>query len=761
MNNLKITTNSDCLLQKNAITLQTKKMRLYFAIILATIPFLSKGSIGSDTLFLKEINVTAIKSTATESDKARAKTLIDRSTAERLGILSAKDATAIAPNFYIPDYGSRITSSIYVRGIGARIDQPVVGMNIDNIPLLNKDNYDFDISDIETMEIIRGPQSTLYGRNTMGGVINVQTISPFDYQGTRISLGYGNGNSINANIGYYNKTSEQFGLGATITYRHGSGFFKNNFNGENCDKENSGRISLKTIWKPKENIAIENAASSTIVHQGGYAYEYVKTGGIAYNDTCFYRRTSILDGLTIKANLEDVSISSITSYQFLNDNMTLDQDFLPQPYFTLTQKKKEHGITQDLIVKSNGNKKIKWLAGAFAFFKRTEMDAPVTFKQTGIEELIIKKPNEMNPIYPIEWDSNSFVLGSKFRMPSYGLAAYGEISIDIDKFTLTAGLRIDHEHTKLNYDSDCNTNYTIFHVTENSKEIYKHKEINIHTKGSLSKSFNELLPKISVIYKIKSNCHLFANLSKGYKAGGFNTQMFSDVLQQELMNEMGIDKLYTINEIIGYKPEKSWNYEIGGHITLADGKIQTEATAFYIDCRDQQLTVFPEGTTTGRIMANAGKSRSIGAEISVTARPVNRLTINASYGYTNAKFINFNDGQNNYSGKFVPYAPMNTLNASAAYSLRIGDGYLRYITFDASTTCAGKIYWNEKNSLHQNFYALLNAGIKLSAEKASLQIWAKNITGTQYSTFYFVSIKHEFLQRGKPARFGATIKINI
>lgn len=736
-------------------------MRLYIFLILAIIPFLSQGAIGSDTLSLNEISVTAIKSTASESNKATAKTTINRMAAERLGILSAKDATAIAPNFYIPDYGSRITSSIYVRGIGARIDQPVVGMNIDNIPLLNKDNYDFDISDIETMEIVRGPQSTLYGRNTMGGVINVQTISPFEYQGTRISLGYGNSNSINAGVGYYTKTSEKFGIGTAISYRHSNGFFKNNFNGENCDKENSGRISLKTIWKPKENIAIENAASSTVVRQGGYAYEYVKTGEIAYNDTCFYRRTTILDGLTIKANLEKVSISSITSYQFLDDNMTLDQDFLPQPYFTLTQKKKEHGVTQDVIVKNNGNKKFKWLAGAFAFFKNTDMDAPVTFKETGIEELIIKKPNEMNPIYPIEWDSNSFVLGSKFKMPAYGLAAYGEVRAEFGKFNVTAGLRIDHEHSKLKYNSDCNTNYTIYHQTGNSKEIYKHKNIDICTKGKLTKSFNELLPKISVIYNINNRNHIFANLSKGYKAGGFNTQMFSDVLQQELMNEMGIDKLYTINEIIGYKPEKSWNYEIGGHFSLADGKVQTEVAAFYIDCRDQQLTVFPEGTTTGRIMANAGKSRSIGAEISVTARPINRLTVSASYGYTNAKFIDFNDGQNDYSGKFVPHAPMNTLNANAAYSLSIGSGFLRYITFDASTTCAGKIYWNEQNNLHQNFYALLNAGIKLSAEKASLQLWAKNITGTQYSTFYFVSIKHEFLQRGKPARFGATIKINI
>ena len=130
-------------------------------------------------LELGEVSVTAIKEAGADLTlKPLASTVVGQSQLERLGIVTMKGVSEIAPNFYIPDYGSRMTSSIYVRGIGARIDQPVVGLNVDNVPFLNKDSYDFDLADIERIEVLRGPQSTLYGRNTMGGLINIYTLSP-------------------------------------------------------------------------------------------------------------------------------------------------------------------------------------------------------------------------------------------------------------------------------------------------------------------------------------------------------------------------------------------------------------------------------------------------------------------------------------------------------------------------------------------------------------------------------------------------------
>ena len=331
------------------------------------------------TLYLSEISITAVKSVAPDGEVPGSATFLPRHEVERNNIVNTKDVSITVPNFYVPDYGSRITSSIYVRGIGARIDQPVIGFNIDNIPVLNKDNYDFDLLDIESIEVLRGPQSTLHGRNTMGGLVSINTLSPLSYQGTRIIAEYGNENSIKTGVSQYSALTDNFGIGAGIYYTHTDGFFTNAYDGEKCDKENAVRASLKLEWIPKEGLTVLNAASMSVVRQGGYAYEFVSTGEINYNDTCFYRRNSFLDGLTVKWQHEKFLLTGVASYQYIDDNMTLDQDFLPLPYFTLTQKKKEHAVTGDLLIKSNENQKFRWLGGVFGFYRHSDAQAPVTF----------------------------------------------------------------------------------------------------------------------------------------------------------------------------------------------------------------------------------------------------------------------------------------------------------------------------------------------------------------------------------------------
>ena len=106
-------------------------------------------------------------------------------------ITSLNDVTAFAPNFFMPDYGSKLTSPVYIRGIGSRINSPSVGLNVDHVPYFEKAAFDFDMFDIERIEVLRGPQGTLYGRNTMGGLINIYTKSPSVYQGTEFLLNTG------------------------------------------------------------------------------------------------------------------------------------------------------------------------------------------------------------------------------------------------------------------------------------------------------------------------------------------------------------------------------------------------------------------------------------------------------------------------------------------------------------------------------------------------------------------------------------------
>lgn len=155
----------------------------------------------ADTVMtLPPVSVTYIKSGA-QPDRVEAVTTLGQAEIERLNLVNIKQVSEIAPNFYMPQYGSRMTSSVYVRGLGTRIDQPVVGLNIDNVPLINKDNFDFDLSDITRIEILRGPQNILYGRNTMGGLINIYTLSPLSFEGVKLQAEYGSANSYKATAG--------------------------------------------------------------------------------------------------------------------------------------------------------------------------------------------------------------------------------------------------------------------------------------------------------------------------------------------------------------------------------------------------------------------------------------------------------------------------------------------------------------------------------------------------------------------------------
>ncbi len=749
--------------------------RIYILIISSSIIFMGFSALANpvtdyqqlpsdSTINLSEVSITAIKQGQSLQDEAIASTVIGKKNIERLNIVTMRDASEFVPNFYIPQYGSRMTSSIYVRGIGARIDQPVVGLNIDNVPFLNKDNYDFDLIDIERIEMLRGPQSTLFGRNTMGGLINIYTLSPLSYQGLRLFGEYSSGNSYKAAASYYTKINDRLGIAVVGYYNSTDGFFTNLNNGKKCDWEHQGSGRIKLQWNPSDNLKVENTFSFSISRQGGYPYAALSTGEINYNDTCFYRRTNFNDGLTLKWKINDFTISSITSYQYINDNMTLDQDFLPVSYFTLTQARVEHALTQDFVARSNESKPYRWLTGLFGFYKHTDMDAPVTFKDYGINQLIEKNRNEANPTYPIEWDDRNFPLYSHFKNPNYGIAAYHQSTYVLDDWTFSAGLRFDFEHSSLRYNSRCNSGYTTYHVQpDGTRSIYAHENIDIDDTGTLSKSFFQILPKLSVLYRLPFDnpSNLYASVSKGYKAGGFNTQMFSDVLQQKIMGVMGIGANYSIDDVVSYKPEKSWTYEIGTHIECMDRKIQTDISAFYIQCTDQQITVFPDGTTTGRIMTNAGKSRSYGAEIALKIRPIDRMEINGSYGYTNAKFIEFNNGKTDYSGKFIPYAPHNTLYAGINYSQPINKEWLRFISFNLNMRGVGNIYWDEANTAKQPFYAQLGASIRFEQKHYSLDFWGQNLTNTQFNTFYFVSIGNAFLQKGKTRQIGVTLRINL
>ena len=732
-----------------------------------------------DTLIsVDKVQITAIKQGSELRREAVAASILSGRTLEMRGVSAVKEVMTDIPNLFMPDYGSRTTSSIYVRGMGTRIDQPVVGMNIDNVPLADKNLYDTELPDIERIEFLRGPQATLYGRNTMGGVINVYTLSPLTYQGVRLRADYGSRNAFRVAASSYNKLGEKFGFSVSAQYFRHDGYWRNLYDNSLCDKENSGNFRTKFQYR-EGALSIDNTLAFSIVEQGGYPYEYIGSpnpdkhreelvGKICYNEPCTYGRIALNDGLSIRYEFEKFSLASLTSYQYMNDRMHIDNDFLPEYYFTLEQRKQQHQIAEDFVLRSKEEGRYRWLAGVYGFFKRENMQAPVTFGPTGIERLILDNiNNNSDDDGDLRWGdldgngSDKLLLDSNFTTQNSGIAAYHRSELHLGRWRLALGLRLDYELVQMLYRTTTDTCRSFF-PDDTSKEPYT-----IHTKidysDILSRGFFEFLPSFSASVDLdaKGRNMLYLSASKGYKAGGYNTQMFSEVLQRKLKNSMGLSQNIDVDQLCAYDPEHSYNLELGGHFGTKDGVFTADASLFYIECVDQQLTIFPNEDSTGRMMTNAGRTRSFGAEVSATARLAKTLVLSGSYGYTNAKFKKFVSGGVNYAGNFIPYAPKNSLSLRLMQTVPFRSQWIDRMVLSVGATGAGRIYWNEANDVSQPFYALLEGSVRFEGEKWAVDLWCKNATNTKYSVFYFESMGNRFVQRGRQMTGGVRVMINI
>lgn len=724
------------------------------------------------TLEMPKVVVSApLKHNGYFEDEPLSVSAFDTGFIENKRIGETKDLSLVVPNFFQPDYGSKMTSSIYVRGIGARMDQPSVGLYVDNIPILNKNNYDIDYYDLANLYLLRGPQGTLYGRNTIGGVIDIYTLSPLSYQGTRIHAGYGNGNTSEAKASTYHKLSDDLGIAIALNHRYSDGFFTNRYDGTSADRILSEGGRIKVAYKLRGGWTMQNTLFGNYVNQKGFAYSPydVETGAVSpidHNDPCSYERLNITDGLTFRYDGRRFSLSSTTSYQYTDDDMLLDQDFTPASLFTLRQKQREHAVTQEFVLRSNGNSRWQSTSGVFGFYKGLDMDAPVTLKRDGISKFILDPANRgiqmMFPGKELLIVDNTIPINSSFELPVYGASAYHQSSYNAGRWTFTTGIRLDYEHSAIRYDSRSALNY-MFTLNMND-----YKRLPVEMEGKKSESWFEFMPKASISYGLDAGT-VYASVSRGYKSGGFNTQMFSDIMQDRLTSDLmsalgfphgGSGPGTDIFKTISYKPEYSWNYEAGGHLGLLDERLRLDVAVFYIDLRDQQLTVFPDGQQTGRMMSNAGRSRSIGAELSASYTD-DAFDVTASYGYTNAKFKDYVMEGEDYSKKYVPYIPQHTLSFLAGYRLKIGRGKSDDILFNLGWQGAGRIYWNEANTARQKFYGLLSASVRLNAGKLSYTVWGNNLTGTEYNTFYFMSMGNSYVQRGKPRQFGVSVDIKL
>ena len=546
-------------------------------VIAAALSLLSGPPAGEVRDTLRASQITAdIKLSDKLSRQPLAYTELNLRRLDRDNIRSVGDLSAVAPNFFQPRYGSHITSSIYFRGFGSRIDQPVVGVYVDGVPILDKNAYDFDFPDLRRVQVLRGPQSVLFGRNTSLGVIRLETLSPFDWTGDRAAAELASNGSWRASFSAYRRPADRWAWSASAAYTREGGAFVNEHTGQRCDTGHSVSLRSRVLWRPDNGWHFDGSVQAGFVREGGYAYGLWDTASgtlspVNYNDPSGYRRFHLMSGLGARKAWDRTEMSASLSWQFLDDRMEMDNDFTPLSYFSLVQAQKEHGATAEVILRHlPDGSRWSWLAGAFLFGKWLRMQAPVNFKSDGIDELILANANAgISRAFPGEQiliQEREFLIDSNFRIPAGGAALFGEASWTAGRWTLTAGLRLETELTAMRYDSAADIHYR-FTLVMPEYDLYTTR-----FNGRETQAFFVPIPKFSVSYALTRGL-LYAAVQRGFKAGGFNTQLFSDILQNRMMDgmmrELGVSlgrARYDSAAATQYKPESTWNFELGAHL---------------------------------------------------------------------------------------------------------------------------------------------------------------------------------------------------
>lgn len=728
---------------------------------------------------------------------------------EQLQQLNVRDLSQLSqyvPSFVMPSYGSRLTSSMYVRGIGSRINNPAVGVYYDNIPLMSKSAFNNHFYMLDRVDVLRGPQGTLYGQNTEGGLVRIYSKNPMNYQGTDVRLGIGTGLYSNVEVAHYHRPSEKLAFSVAGFYSGLKGFIDNqNFDKKN-DLTNEAGGKLRLMYAPNKKLTFDWTADYQYVNQNGFGYgEMIKETG-SQGDMEFktkpedpsttimngYKRNMFTTGLNISYNTDKLLFTSTTSYQFLEDLMLMDQDYMAGDYLQLSQAQKMNALTQEFVLRNHDTSRWQHATGLFGSYQWMRTDAPVYFgegitapignaianamKNSMIKGMLGRFMAQGMTAEQAQAAAEAAVakmgvtmtaemaVPGLYHTPQMSLGLYHESNILItDRLKATVGLRLAHDWAKIEYDALAYMNMT--GGTANATATY---HLTSHVADARSKSFTQLLPKFALTYTFDENIgNIYALVSKGYRAGGYNFQMFSDILQTDLNAHQqdamrgDYDVEHTaadydaIEETTQYKPEESWNYELGTHLNLFGGSTHLDLSLYYMQIRNQQLSVMMPGSNYGRIMVNAGKSHSCGVEATLRGRAFdNAFDWGVTYAFTNAKF----DEYDTYNDNYVPFVPQHTFSAMADY-------HFGNFTIGANLAGQGKTWWDEANTFSQKLYATLGAHADYDFGPVLVSLWGRNITNTNYNTFAIASSAvggtHYFAQKANPIQVGADVRIHF
>jgi len=648
---------------------------------------------------------------------------------------NTKDLTAVVPNLYAgnPGDGRNVTS---IRGITSSSYDPAVTTYIDGVNQFTLDTYIPQLFDVERIEVLRGPQGTLYGRNAMGGVVNIITKQPTNKTDGFAEISVGNYGEQRYTAGIRTPiVKDKLFFGASALYEGLDGYYTNDFYHEKFDKQHSvgGNYYLKYLATPRwaftlnvKHLAARNFGSFTLA--GTKDDAFATPFHINQNALAKLVDNTFNSSLSINYSGDHFNFSSQTAYQsnYRYYATPIDGDFAPIDGVTVVNNygSKWNNVkifTQEFKFTSPAasTAALKWTAGTYFFHQNTPNKQGTHF---GEDAQYVGSPE------------TNYTIINTTKAKTTGAAVYAQGTYTASKMLdIIFGVRYDYQRTKESVLGEYQPDGSPTPVFETQPDT------------SATASYSAFSPMLSFALHVSPNSNLYATYSRGYRTGGL-TQLSADPSQPPLY---------------AYKPEYSNNYELGVKNTLLNDRLKINVALFYTNITNAQVPtlVLPSAIT---ITKNAGSLDSKGIDAEIAATPIKGLEATYNVGYTHARFstlkVSSNGSEADYAGKHQIFTPDVTSMLALQYSLGLNQAQTVKLVARGEWTYIGEEYFDLANNIRQAPYNLLNAKLGIATKHFEVMLWGRNLGDKKY-----ISYAYDFgaVHLGNPKTYGVTVRANL
>lgn len=673
---------------------------------------------------LEEVVVTAQKREQDMQDTPISMAAFNADAMEKQSINDASDAAQYMPNVLVAEsQGGSTGATAAIRGsvsINPAITwEPTVGIYVDGVFVAKNVGGLFDVAELERLEVLRGPQGTLYGKNTVGGAINLISKKPAEEFGGTARVKVGNYNYREEHLSVdTGKLGDVASFNIAVNKRDRDGFYKNNYNGPNKAAKrfkelDSTAARLAALFDVTDDFEIyyvydmnrkDNTPSFGQFDPMGSKADKRRSSGEV--DGAIYDKSKTQGhALTMTWDATDeLTFKSLTAYRHVKFDDKNDYDGFAVPFEPTLQVGQFHTNRQADTKQASQEFQ---LSGDYSF---------VSFV-TGIYYF-----NEDSK------SSNPFDMGvivdNQYGVKSESYALYGQADwLLTDALTLTTGARYTYEKKKAFLEHDDPTGAFVGGVPA--------PNMNTFAKIRANDSWSNVSPMAALSYAWDDNINTYVKVSQGWKAGGFNGEAGPDILSTPPRSAEEVFKQ-------SYDPEKIIAYELGLKTRYWDNRIQTNIALFYNDIKDMQVSNYLLAYSE---IHNAGKAAVQGVELDFVIQIAEGLTANASYGYTDAKYKKYDAGTYGKKEAHFPYTPRHSASIGLDYVADISAGEL-HARLDYNAKGSHYIFDEPNNAkaTKVKHYGVLNGRLALAeiavggSDKQTLEVgfWGKNLTNEQY-----------------------------